>query len=150
MSIPSVLVDGIIVSDEPGFACSKDKLVKDGLIHLRPFNLTNDGALSFEQLYRVPCTEAPDGKRSLQEGDILFNNTNSVELVGKIALVQTPIEAGFSNHITRIRVDRTKVEPHFFAYWLRWMRSTGHFSGRATQWVSQAAYRSSDLRREPM
>lgn len=150
MSIPRVLVDEVIVSDESGFACNKDKLVKEGLIHLRPFNLTNDGALSFAQLYRVPCTEAPQDKRSLEEGDILFNNTNSVDLVGKIALVDAPIEAGFSNHITRIRVDRAKIEPQFLAYWLRWVRGTGYFSAHATQWVSQAAFRSSDLRRLSM
>jgi type I restriction enzyme, S subunit len=150
MRTPLVLLDEIIVSDESGFACSKTKLVEDGLIHLRPFNLTNDGALSFAELYKVPHEEAPKGKRMLEEGDILFNNTNSAELVGKAALVEEQIEAGFSNHMTRIRVNKAKAMPQWVTYWLRWMRSTGHFSAHATQWVSQAAFKSSELRRMTM
>jgi type I restriction enzyme S subunit len=147
MNASHILLDEIIVSDESGFACSKTKLVDNGLIHLRPFNLTDDGALSFKDLYRVPIDEAPKNKRKLEEGDILFNNTNSVELVGKAALVQQSIEAGFSNHLTRIRIDKTKVIPQWVSYWLRWKRGTGHFSAHATQWVSQAAFKSSELRR---
>lgn len=150
MRTPFVLLDEIIVSDESGFACSKTKLVEDGLIHLRPFNLANDGTLSFDQLYRVPPEGAPKGKRMLEEGDILFNNTNSAELVGKAALVEQAMEAGFSNHMTRIRVNRARVIPQWVTYWLRWMRSTGHFSEHATQWVSQAAFKSSELRRMAM
>jgi type I restriction enzyme S subunit len=150
MTASKVLLDEIIVSDQSGFACSKTKLVENGLIHLRPFNLTNDGVFSFEELYRVPLDEAPNGKRKLEAGDILFNNTNSVELVGKAALVEQPIEAGFSNHLTRIRVQQERVSPLFMSYWLRWMRGTGYFSAHATQWVSQAAFKSSELRRLTM
>lgn len=147
MKNPRILLDEIIISDEPGFACSKSKLVENGLIHLRPFNLTNDGELSLDQIYRVPPEEAPNGKRILKEGDILFNNTNSVELVGKAALVERTIEAGFSNHLTRLRFDQTKILPHLAAYWLRRKRETGFFSAHATRWVSQAAFKSSELRR---
>ena len=150
MKAPRIMLDEIIISDEPGFACSKSKLVENGLIHLRPFNITHDGELSLDQIYRVPPEEAPNGKKMLEEGDILFNNTNSVELVGKAALVERPIEAGFSNHLTRLRFDRTKIVPHYAAYWLRKKRDTGFFSAHATRWVSQAAFKSSELRRMEM
>ncbi len=146
MNKSAVLLDEIIISDESGFACSKTKLVENGLVHLRPFNVTNDGHLSFEQLYRVPPGEAPNGKGILEKGDILFNNTNSTELVGKAALISQRMEAGFSNHLTRIRVDETRVLPQFMVYWLRRTRDSGYFSAHATQWVSQAAFKSSELR----
>ena len=113
MNRTTIVLDEIILSDESGFACGRNKLVDDGLIHLRPFNLTDDGALSFKDFYRVPIDEAPKSKRRLEEGDILFNNTNSAELVGKAALVEQSIEAGFSNHLTRIRFDKTKVIPQW-------------------------------------
>lgn len=150
MNIPDVFVGEIMASDEPGFACSKAKLVDEGLIHLRPFNISNCGALFFKELYHVPIDQAPTGKRRLEPGDLLFNNTNSVELVGKAALVEESIEAGYSNHLTRIRVNQEKVYPLFMLYWLRWMRGTGYFSAHATQWVSQAAFKSSELRRLKM
>lgn len=147
MKASRVLLDELIISDESGFACSKTKLVENGLIHLRPFNLSNDGSLSFDQIYRVPHGEAPNGKGALEKGDILFNNTNSAELVGKSALVAQSMEAGFSNHLTRIRVDQSRIMPQFLAYWLHRIRVTGYFSVHATQWVSQAAFKSSELRR---
>ncbi len=54
--------------------------------------------------------------------------------------------AGFSNHLTRIRVDSNRLDSSWFGFWLRRLRSTGYFTAHATQWVSQAAYRTSDLR----
>lgn len=142
-----VILERLIISDEPGFACSKSKMVESGLPHLRPFNVSEDDNLDLSEVYQVPVDEAPRGKSSLDEGDILFNNTNSAELVGKSALVSASMTAGFSNHLTRIRLDRTFVEPAFFAYWLRGLRSTGYFTSQATRWVSQAAYKTSELRK---
>lgn len=137
----------IIVSDEAGFACSKNKLVDEGLLHLRPFNIAEAGALDLARQYRVPPAEAPRGKAEVLAGDILFNNTNSAELVGKSALVGERMVAGFSNHLSRIRVDSQHVDPGWFSLWLRHLRSTGYFTANATQWVGQAAYRTSDLGR---
>jgi type I restriction enzyme S subunit len=142
-----VPLDELIISDESGFACSKSKLVEVGLTHLRPFNISDAGNLELSALYQVPLDVAPRGKSSLEEGDILFNNTNSADLVGKSALIGLPMVAGFSNHMTRIRVNKERIEPAFLAYWLRRLRSTGHFTAHATQWVSQAAYKSSELRK---
>lgn len=142
-----IRLDTLITSDESGFACSKTKLVESGLPHLRPFNISNDGHLDFSEVYQVPETEAPSGKIYLEAGDILFNNTNSAELVGKSALVNSALRAGFSNHLTRIRLDRGQIEPAFFAFWLKQLRGTGFFTDQATQWVSQAAYKTSEIRK---
>ena len=142
-----VQVDDLMLTDESGFACSKTKLVDVGLPHLRPFNISDDGSLYLGDIYQVPIEEAPDSKRELLPGDVLFNNTNSVELVGKSTIVRERMVAGYSNHITRIRVNAERIEPEYFALWLRQLRSTGFFSSQATQWVSQAAFRASELRK---
>ena len=93
---------------------------------------------------------APTGKAQLLAGDILFNNTNSAELVGKSAVVTAPTTAGFSNHLTRVRVDHSRVDPVWFSFWLRKLQASGYFTANATQWVSQAAYRTSDLGKLPI
>lgn len=141
-----VLVGDVISFNGSGFACSKSKLVEVGLLHLRPFNISNDGEITLKEKYFVPQSEAPINCRQLNEGDILFNNTNSVELVGKAALIRDPIVAGYSNHLTRISVDSKVILPTYFMYWLQYMKGTGYFSSQATQWVSQAAYKVSDLK----
>lgn len=143
----SVLVDSLVVLDESGFACNKSKLVESGVQHLRPFNISEDGLLDLSEVYQIPETEAPRGKIKLEAGDILFNNTNSAELVGKAALVPSAMDAGFSNHLTRIRLNTRLVEPAYFAFWLHRLRQQGHFTEQATQWVSQAAYKTSELRK---
>lgn len=140
-------VGEIIVSDETGFPWNRAKLVESGVIHLRPFNIGDDGQLDFSQKYFVPATAASEAKTSLLAGDVLFNNTNSVELVGKSALVLRDTKAAFSNHITRIRVNADLVEPAYFSLWLRFEQAKGTFAAAATQWVSQAAYRASDMMR---
>lgn len=145
--MPLTSLEKVIISDESGFACSKSRLVEDGLLHIRPFNISLSNQIDLSQQYRVPLEEAPKGKTQLVPGDILFNNTNSVELVGKSAIVTHEMEAGFSNHITRIRLDRAAIEPAYFAYWLLWKRSQGYFSANATQWVSQAAFKTLELRK---
>lgn len=141
-----VSIASLLQADETGFACNKDKLVEDGIVHLRPFNIGNTGELAFDQLYRVPLELSPVGKRELVSGDILFNVTNSADLVGKAALIRSPLPMSFSNHLARLRVDRTSVLPEWFYYWLIHQRGLGTFRAQATQWVSQATFRTSQLR----
>ena len=125
---------------ESGFACRKSKLVDVGLPHLRPFNIGVRGEINSSEVYRVPPDLAPVSKSTLQSGDILFNNTNSRDLVGKLAYVETDVPAGFSNHITRVRFDRSRCEPQFAAYYLLRLWSLGYFRDWSTQWVNQAAF----------
>jgi restriction endonuclease S subunit len=136
----SARIGDLAVEIESGFACARSKLVEDGLPHLRPFNIGEDGVLANGQVYRVPFNIAPTTKRRISGGDILFNNTNSAELVGKSAYAPSDMEAGFSNHVTRITLDRTRCEPEFVARYLHHIWRRGYFRSRCTRWVSQAAF----------
>lgn len=131
---------------DSGFACAKRNLVAIGLPHLRPFNITADGRLDLSDTYLVPFDAAPKEKRRLQAGDILFNNTNSVELVGKSALILEDMEAGYSNHLTRLRVDVRRVEPAFVAAVLNKQWADGLFARSCTRWVGQAGVNSTALK----
>ena len=146
----SVPLDDLSVSLESGFACGKSKLVEDGMLHLRPFNIGSNGELYLKNTYKIPHSFASKSKSFVHSGDILFNNTNSRDLVGKVALVHENLEAGFSNHITRIRLDQTRCEPTFLTGYLRYLWQHGFFRDRCTQWVSQAAYGPRLLARMPI
>ena len=143
---PRVPLGELLITAASGFACSKTKLVSDGLLHLRPFNISTSGDLNLSQGYRVPLAEAPTDKRRLEAGDVLFNNTNSEELVGKTTVLDAPMDAGFSNHLTRLRFDPRRAEPRFVAAVLatEWRRGT--FRRLATRWVGQAAVKTPMLR----
>ena len=137
---PLVPLGQLATAIESGFACGKSRLVEHGLVHLRPFNIGRNGEVDMTQEYRVPPDAAPLSKASLCAGDILFNNTNSPDLVGKTAVVRENLDAGFSNHVTRIRLDPDRCDPSFVAAYMRRLWLQGHFRDHCTQWVSQAAY----------
>ena len=82
----------------------------------------------------------------LQTGDILFNNTNSVELVGKTAIVREPMAVAFSNHINRLRVrDPNQIDPRWLALALRNLRDQGFFGSHCNKWIGQAGFSVSEL-----
>jgi type I restriction enzyme S subunit len=70
------------------------------------FNLTNlkYAELSPEEIVRF----------GLREGDILFNRTNSKELVGKTGIWDDAREAVAASYFIRVRVDRNTISPRFF------------------------------------
>ncbi len=72
----------------------------------------------------------------LKPGDILFNNTNSKELVGKTCLITQEIRGGFSNHITRIRVKKNTCDPKYLAMSLHHAWRQGKFLSRANKSLS--------------
>jgi len=81
----------------------------------------------------------------LRKGDVLFNNTNSKELVGKTCYIEENVEALFSNHMTRIRADRSKIEPMYLATLLHDLWRRGHFLTLCNKWVGQAGINVSTL-----
>ncbi len=129
-----------------GFASGKSELNSSGVPHIRPMNVNEDGQFVAAGM-RFITEEEYRGKEdyALEPGDVLFNNTNSVELVGKTCLVETAIRGGFSNHITRIRVNPDHCVPRFLAVCLHSAWSKGLFSDRATRWVGQAGINAKSL-----
>ena len=119
-------------------------------MHLRPFNIGLRGEIDLATTYQIPAEAVPKGRGELRAGDILFNNTNSAELVGKAAIIERDICAGFSNHLTRIRVNEQVALSKYLLYVILDLRQKGTFTAAATQWVSQAAYRVSDLKQLPI
>lgn len=138
MSIRAKLAD--LVHDlQSGFACGDS--VADGVVQLRMNNVDTEGTIEFASTRRVPRDAVRDlDKFLIAKGDVMFNNTNSPELVGKSAVFRGFSEpVVFSNHFTRIRTRRERLEPRYLARWLasEWRR--GRFARMCNQWVNQAA-----------
>jgi len=140
-------IDSICSSITPGFACSKDHQVEGGHVHLRTHNISTLGSLNFDLLVRIDPNKVDATKAAICRGDILFNNTNSQELVGKTSLVDRDYPYSFSNHITRLRVQED-VDPAFVAFYLTLLRNSGYFASICTRWINQAAVNTETLRRQ--
>src|SRR4051812_26771947 len=101
----TVALDTETVSAKSGFAFAKSRLAQAGTPHLRPFNIGLDGEVDESTIYYLPSShDVALEAYALEPGDLLFNNTSSVEIVGKSAVVREPLAVGFSNHVTRLRV----------------------------------------------
>ncbi|MDQ1251023.1 MAG: putative Type restriction modification specificity domain protein [Euryarchaeota archaeon] len=140
-----VKMSKLIDDNLSGFACAISKHVdQGGYVHLRPFNV-EDGKLNLNTLYQVPLDEVDTEVYTLKKGDILFNNTNSTELVGKSALIDGDYQFAFSNHINRIRVKKSMASPEYFHYYLLYMWSKGHFERNCKKWIGQSGYTVKEL-----
>lgn len=127
----------LLVDIKPGFA-SRDNL-DAGVFQFRMHNFTRDSALDLSKRRRVNATHKQLQSQSVAAGDVLFNSTNSPELVGKSALIGNLDEpAVFSNHFLRLRTDSDRLYPAYLAHFLRWQFSRGVFRAMAKAWVNQA------------
>jgi type I restriction enzyme S subunit len=140
-------IESIGASITSGFACSRNHQVTGGHVHLRTHNLSTLATLNFDLLVRIDPKMVDPNKATIRAGDILFNNTNSQELVGKTSLVDRDYDYGFSNHITRIRL-KDDVFPGFVVFYFTLLRNSGYFARICTRWINQAAVNTDTLKKQ--
>lgn len=131
-SIGSCIID---VQSGIGAGKGDQASASNGIVQIRPTNIDKDGFLVFEKNIYVPI-EA--NMPSLKENDVLFNNTNSQELVGKTALFRGNEPYRFSNHITRIRVNKDKILPEYLWLILNLYQRKSIFYSICTNWNNQS------------
>lgn len=133
----NVKIGEICSEIKSGFACGSSSKDMKGVLHIRPMNISINGRFVPEGSKFISADNLK-ADYMVKRGDILFNNTNSKELVGKTCFVSEDLQAGFSNHITRIRVNE-QVHPQYLAYLLQHMFKNGIFLRLCNKWVGQAA-----------
>src|SRR4029077_7632537 len=74
----------------------------------------------------------------LEKGDLLFNRTNSADLVGKTALFTESSDFVCASYLIRFRLRRNRVDPRFVCYLFNTSHSQRTFHQLATKAVSQA------------
>lgn len=127
----------VLADASPGFACGDD--VEDGVFQFRMNNITTEGRLDLSKRRRVPRDFRNIDRFLVHPGDVLFNATNSPDLVGKTAFFPGLEEpAVFSNHFLRLRPRSPEIDGRFLTRWLNLQFLRGRFSGMCRQWVNQA------------
>jgi len=87
-----------------------------------------------------------DIPKRLAKGDVLFNNTNSPELIGKTTVIPIDDQLAYSNHMTRIRLE-PGMNPSFVAKQLHFLWMSGYFRHRCKNHVNQASIAAEPLSR---
>lgn len=132
-----------------GFAAGRAEQAtgpEDGLYHIRPLNITSFGELTMANSKFVVAARVSPAD-ILTRDEVLFNNTNSAEWVGKSAVFDLDEKCAASNHITRLRVSAAMLLPAFLAIVLNAYRAQGLFRLLATNFNNQAGVNAQTLRR---
>ena len=82
----------------------------------------------------------------LRPGDLLFNRTNSIDLVGRMAIIEDDRPAVFASYLVRLVVDVDRCIPEFLNYFMNWPRTQGEIKKLASRAVGQANINASKLR----
>jgi restriction endonuclease S subunit len=134
-------LEGITYYLKTGFAAgnSQQEAVNEGIIQIRPTNIDDGGLLRFDKNIYLK-KEYLDKKNNdlLQKGEVLFNNTNSQELVGKTSFFDLEGQYFCSNHITRMKVDEAFISPIYLWIILNIYQKAKIFFNLCTNWNNQS------------
>ena len=105
---------------------------------LRMGNLQN-GHIDLSELRQADLSDRDFQELNLVRGDILFNRTNSLALVGKVAVVRDlPQPISFASYLVRLRIRNSRVDPFWLAALLLSPSCQSRIRQFATPGVSQA------------
>jgi len=121
-----------------------------GVLVIRMNNITADGYLDLSELKHVELEEEEVGKYLLHEGDLLFNRTNSIDLVGKTGLWDSSVEAVAASYIVRVELDRTKAVPAYVWAWMNMPSTRKAMMAQARRAVGMANLNAEELRALPL
>ena len=105
------------VIEEARYGSSRPAVEGGKYPYLRMNNITFNGELDLRDIKQIDVPESELPKCTVQFGDVLFNRTNSKELVGKTCVYdrnETMVLAGF---VIRVRVN-SRVLPEFLSSFL--------------------------------
>ena len=105
--------------------------------YLRMNNLTVDGHLDLTDLKYIDIPDNEIEKCIVRKGDVLFNRTNSVELVGKTCVFDLDEEMVIAGYIIRVRLN-DRVLPEFLSAYMNSAILKEHLRGMAKGAVNQA------------
>lgn len=130
----------IILSFKSGFGAGKQDQVLDdsGIIQIRPTNIDEQGTLKFDKNVYLPIDVSYSESDYINVDDILFNNTNSQEWVGKTAILKEKQLLLYSNHITKITVNKDVVVPDYIWLILNSYQKNKIFYSICTNWNNQS------------
>jgi type I restriction enzyme, S subunit len=115
----------------------KSNSEKRGYPVLGMANITYEGRLDLERLSYVDLSEKEFSQLKLERGDVIFNRTNSTELVGKTTYWNQDFDAVIASYLVKLRLKK-EVLPEFFVASLNMPHYKSMFQERCKKAVGQS------------
>jgi type I restriction enzyme S subunit len=120
-------------------------LAESGRFPIIRMNEIIDGYVTENIAKFVDLDEDTFQKYRLERGDILFNRTNSLELVGRTGLFELTGDYVFASYLIRLRPKKSVLDSHFLTYQMIFSRE--RLIHYATKAVHQANINATNLRK---
>ena len=119
---------------------------KSGKYPLLRMTNQQNGVIVPTDLQYVNIDEQEIMKFRLNRRELLFNRTNSIDLVGRTALFDLEGDYVFASYLIRLAVVDDVLDPRFLNYYLNEESSQARLKGLATRGVSQSNISASRLK----
>ncbi len=119
----------------------------EGRYPMLRMNSLVDGSVATDDLQFVDLDSETFSKFKLNKGDLLFNRTNSYELVGKVGLFNQEGNFVFASYLIRIAVDEAKLIPAYLNGYLNQKLIQRQLKTLASRGVSQSNINATKLSR---
>jgi type I restriction enzyme, S subunit len=119
---------------------------EDGTIPLLRMNNVTAGSVDLSDLKQVTLSEAELESYRLADGDVLFNRTNSVDLVGRTGIYHGDGDVVFASYLIRLR-PKQDLLPKYLNLFLNSDLGQNRVRARLTKGVSQANISGSSLKK---
>ena len=111
---------------------------RTGTYPMLRMNNLEDGYIDASDLKYVDLDERDFAKFRVYKRDVLFNRTNSYELVGKTALFDIEGDFVFASYLIRVVPNAVQLLPECLNYYLNWDDAQRRLKMLATRGVSQS------------
>lgn len=135
--------------NEVKYGTSKPSVENGEYKYLRMNNLTYDGRFDLTDLKFISLDNDELEKCVVRKGDVLFNRTNSLDLIGKTADFDFDEDMVIAGYIIRIRLKETIV-PKFFSMYMNTDEVKLHLRTIAKGAVNQANINAQELQGIPI
>ncbi len=129
-------ISGSMNADRKGYKIFRMGEVQDG-------QLVDTGAMKY-----VDIPEQEFEPYRLHKGDVLFNRTNSIALVGKTGIFSLDGPYCFASYLIRVKFDPARISSRFACYMMNSRSFLDRVRAKAAQSVNQANINATTLRNE--
>lgn len=131
--------------DEVRYGTSLPATINGKYGYLRMNNITENGKLNIQNLKYIDIPEKDLEKYVVRKGDILFNRTNSIELVGKTCIYELDFDMVIAGYIIRIRTNNNILNPRYLSEFLNFPSTKKFLRNIAKGAVNQANINAKEL-----
>jgi len=142
------IIDDVLSLSQYGTS-NKSNSDKRGYPVLGMTNITYDGKLELEPLSYVEISAKELRELRLEKGDIIFNRTNSTELVGKTTFWNHDFDAVIASYLVKLKLKKN-VLPEYFVTFLNMPYYKHLFQERCKKAIGQSNISPTLLREFPM